>query len=174
MFHFSLTNFPFQSALSWKLSPLVITKMLLPDLGCCMAHWPSPLEDIWECPDFVCLVPTIVCLNPAPYSVCVSVGHSAGCMPLCVFSLACKYAEQLNLSFFKTWALLFWQWLDYIAGSTEESSILFTCLFLYLHFTPEFWRDFWKNVGVSFFFSVLVCLFFFFGHSWFTFHYILF
>lgn len=44
-------------------------------------------------------------------------------------------------------------------------SILFTCLFLYLHFTPEFWRDFvnfWKKVGVSFAFSVLVCLFFFF------------
>lgn len=122
-------------------------------------------------PWFFCLVPAIFHLSSASCSLWNSDGSLCGMhAPVCscsVFSLTCKYAQQLHLSSFKTWALLFSLWLDHTAFSIEGNSMLFA----YVCFYIGIWllnfegvlsiSEKKKKVRVSFFFPVLVFIYLF-------------
>lgn len=62
------------------------TKMLLPDLGCCVSRLRSSPKNKLKCPASSLLVTTIIYLKPACCSLFISMAHSMGCTPLCVLA----------------------------------------------------------------------------------------
>lgn len=155
------------------------TKMLLPDLGCCVGHLRSPPKNKLECPEFCLLVPTIIYLNPASCSLFISLGpYSVGCTPLCVLALfSVSHAKMfgnwvyhsLNLSpapvrnrcFSAMAGLHCFKDL----GGTAHFSHKFIFGILLLNFEGALSIS-WGNIWFSFFFSLLE-----FGwSSWIAFH----
>lgn len=64
------------------------TKMLLPDLGCCVGRLRSSPKNKLKCPASSLWVSTIIYLKPACFILFISTAHSVGCMPLYVLALS--------------------------------------------------------------------------------------